>query len=281
MSKLHSRIQEAIEKSRSDSRGEAGNRDKLKVSSSRRKISDMTSGILQRLQTTRPQDDVMEESRVIAATDDRVAKTAYNVLRTRVLHRVRSNNYRSILVTSAGPGEGKTLTATNLAMSLARDVNQSITLVDLDLTRSSVARYLGIDQDIKAGLGDFLLGNAELSDIIYFPEGMEGLAIVPNREPVENPSDLIGSPEMKALVTQLRDQSEQTIVIYDMPPVLSCDDVLAFCPNIDAILLVVAQGKTERANLGKTMAMLSDYEMLGVVLNMSNELGSGDADLYY
>lgn len=281
MGKLQSHLQKAIEKSRGVAQEKSHNRDDLKGSSTRHKIADVASNILRKVQSAILNNEVMEESRVVAAIDDPAAKTAYNVLRTRVLQRVRSNNWHSIIVTSAGPGEGKTLTATNLAMSLARDVNQSTILVDLDLTRSSVAKYLGIDEDIKAGIGDFLAGKADVSDILYFPQGMQGLAIVPNREPMENPSDLIGGPEMKALVAQLSDQFERTLVIFDMPPVLACDDVLAFAPNVDAILVVVAQGKTERAELEKTMAMLSDYEMLGVVLNMSDDLRGENADAYY
>ncbi len=194
---------------------------------------------------------------------------------------MRSNSWRSILVTSPGPGEGKTLTASNLAISLARDVNQSVILVDLDLMHSSIAKYLGINLDIKAGVGDFLLDKAELTDIIYSPGEIERLALVPNREPVDNSSDLLGSPQMKELISWLHQQSERSIVIFDMPPALACDDVLAFGPSVDAVLVVVAQGKTERAALEKTMRMLSDYEMLGVVLNMSDELAGDSAYGYY
>ena len=215
------------------------------------------------------------------ATDDRSAKSAYNELRTRVLQRMRSNNWRSMLITSPGPGEGKTLTASNLAISLARDVNQSVILVDLDLMRSSIAKYHGIDVDIKHGVGDFLLGNAELSDIIYSPGDIERLALVPNRQPLENSSDLLGSPKMKELIFWLQQQSEKSIVIFDMPPALACDDVLTLCPSVDAVLVVVAQGKTDRIELEKTMKMLSDYEMLGVVLNMSDELAGSSSYEYY
>jgi capsular exopolysaccharide synthesis family protein len=223
----------------------------------------------------------MEQYRIGESMDDVNAKGAYNVLRTRALQRIRSHNWQSILVTSAGPNEGKTLTATNLAISLARDVNQSTVLVDLDLTRSSVAKYLGINLDIKAGVGDYLLGKAKFDEIVYCPDGLDRLAIVPNCEPVPNSSDLLGSPKMKAFVSRIAKLSEQSIVIYDMPPVLACDDVLAFCPSVDAVLVVVAQGRTGRTALEKTMRMLSEFEILGVVLNLSDELSGENAYGYY
>ena len=282
MSKLQSSIQKAIEKSRFQGHGKKERRKETTASPTLRRSTDgLDSDVFRSLRSAILREDVMEDSRIVAATDDRTAKSAYNVLRTRVLQRLRSNNWNSILVTSAGSGEGKTLTASNLAMSLARDVNQSAILVDLDLMRSSIAKYLGFDQDIEAGVGDFLQGNAGFSDILYSFGDFERLALIPNREPVENSSDLLGSPRMKELIKHLHERPEETIVVYDMPPVLAHDDVLAFCPNVDAILLVVAQGKTERAALDKTMAVLSDYEMLGIVLNMSGDLASDSAYAYY
>lgn len=277
MSKIQSSIQKAIEKSRGNS--PAGSR-KHGHKPSRRNTDGTASGIFRIFQVAKPHDETMEQSRIVSAVDDRSAKSAYNVLRTRVLQRMRSNEWQSILVTSPGPGEGKTLTASNLAISLARDVNQSVILVDLDLMRSSVAKYLGINVDIKSGVGDFLQGKASLSEIIYTPGEIERLALVPNREPVDNSSDLLGSPKMKELVSWLHQQSEGSILIFDMPPVLACDDVLTVCPLADAVLVVAAQGKTDRGELEKAMRMLSDFELLGVVLNMSTEPAGSSSYAY-
>ena len=281
MSKLQTSLQKAIEKTRDLKQGDDVSHSRHKRERKKKSNDGLASGVYRALRSAILREDIMEESKIVSATDDRAAKSAYNVLRTRVLQRIRANNWKSILVTSPGPGEGKTLTASNLAMSLSRDVNQSTFLVDLDLMRSSVAKYLGFDVDIGAGVGDFLLGKAEFSDILYTPNGIERLSLIPNREAVAQSSDLLGSPRMKELVDQLGSQSEQAIVIYDMPPVLAHDDVLAFCPNVDAILLVVGQGKTERAAVEKAMSVLSEYEILGVVLNMSNENSGDSAYAYY
>jgi protein-tyrosine kinase len=261
--------------------GPRRNEKKQSQRSEKREHKSTASGIFRVFQFANPREETMEESRIVSAIEDRAAKSAYNLLRTRVLQRMRNKSWRTLLITSPGEGEGKTLTASNLAISLSRDVNQSVLLVDLDLQRSSVAKYLGIEVDIKAGVGDFLQGNAEIPDIVYAPGDMARIALLPNREPVDNASDLISSPRMKELVAWLRDQSDRSIVIFDMPPVLACDDVLAFAPEVDAILLVAAQGITDRADLKKTVELLADYNLLGLVLNKSTARDGSDSYSYY
>jgi Mrp family chromosome partitioning ATPase len=211
----------------------------------------------------------MERNRILPAIEDRGAITAYKMLRTRVLQRMRSNDWRTLIVTGAGPGEGKTLTACNLALSIADDVNQSVILVDLDLQRPTLASYFGLD--VKASIGDYLTERTGMEDIVYTPAGMERIVIMPNREPVPNSSELLASPRMRELLEWLKNQGPETITIFDMPPVLACDDVLAFSPYADAILMVVAEGLTERDSLARTMEMIGDRNLLGVVLNRSRE----------
>jgi protein-tyrosine kinase len=222
--------------------------------------------------------NAMEKNRILPAIDDRQAVTAYKMLRTRVLQRMRSNNWRSLIVTGAGPGEGKTLTACNLAVSIASDVNQSVILVDLDLQRPTLASYFGLD--VRASIGDYLIGNASLEEIVYAPAGLDRLVIIPNRDPVPNSSELLASPRMRTLLDWLDEQGPETITTFDMPPVLACDDVLAFSPYADAILLVVAEGKTERHSVSRTMEMIGDRNLLGVVLNQSRETDSTSGYYY-
>lgn len=270
MSKIQSSIQKALEKTRAAA-GEPSRPKEKSSRHSRRQNDGTPSGVFRIFRFATPNPEIMEDNRIVSAVDDRAAKTAYDMLRTRVLQRLRSNSWRSLLITSPGPGEGKTLTSSNLAISISRDVNQSVLLVDLDLRRSSIAKYLGIEVDIKVGVGDFLQGNAEINDIVYTPGDMTRIALLPNREPIENASDLLGSPRMKQLVSWLRDQSNQSIVIFDMPPVLGCDDVLAFSPEVDAVLLVATEGITDRAGLEKTAELLADCNLMGIVLNRATE----------
>jgi capsular exopolysaccharide synthesis family protein len=283
MSKIQSSIQKLMDKKKSrpvDSDASERKRGQRSGDSDER-ASGVSSEIFRNSRAARSDSEIMKESRIVSVLDDPSASAAYDVLRTRILQRMRSNNWHTILVTSAGAGEGKTLTASNLAVSLSRDVNQSVLLVDLDLRRSSVAKYLGFEIDVDAGVGDYLTGNAEIPDIVYVPSEMERIGIIPNREPLENASDLLGSPKMKELLAWLKDQTGQAIVIFDMPPVLAHDDVLAICPEIDSVLMVVAQGNTNREQLEKATDLLQDTNFLGVVLNKSTHTRGSDSYGYY
>jgi Mrp family chromosome partitioning ATPase len=142
-------------------------------------------------------------------------------------------------------------------------------LVDLDLQRPSLASYFGLD--VKASIGDYLTGNAQMEDIVYAPTGMDRMVIIPNRDPVPNSSELLASPRMRSLLEWLKTQGPDAITVFDMPPVLACDDVLAFSPYADAILMVLAEGMTERSSVARTMEMIGDRNLLGVVLNRSRE----------
>ena len=291
MGKLQSSIQKAIEKSRRSRSGETRSRtesspletlhEEESSSSSDFEATGSATDSFRVLHTAQTDSEVMEESRFVSEVDDRAATAAYKMLRTRVLQRMRNNNWQSLLVTSAGAGEGKTLTASNLALSISRDVNQSVLLVDLDLQRSKVAKYFGIDDDIGKGIGEYLIGKAELPDIVYTPSGLQRISIIPNREPVAHSSDLLSGPRMKQLLAWIRQQSGRTIVIFDTPPVLVDDDVLAFCPYIDAVLLVVSQGETDRVALEKAMSLLAETDLLGVVLNRCDESSGDSAYGYY
>lgn len=281
MSKIQSSIQKAISKSKQPNSRPKRVERRTKQREEHGEDGSVASGIFRIFKIIMPDTDTMEANRIVSAGDDRRAQSAYKILRTRVLQRMRANNWRTLIVTSAGPGEGKTLTSSNLAMGLARDVNQSVMLVDFDLQRSSVARTLGIDVDVKAGTGDYLMGNAEIEDIIYAPAGMQRIAVLPNREPIPNSSELLASPRAKRLIERLRTQSESSIVVFDMPPVLGCDDVLAFMPSVDAVLLVVAQGQTDRPALEKTIQLLGETNVIGIVLNKSNEHKGSEPYGYY
>ena len=284
MGKKHSSIQKAIEKSRlSRSAGAEALSGSGKNWGSASNIGEpkVSKPAFQPLHTAPVDRDVMEESRFVSEIEDRTALAAYKICRTRVLQRMRSNNWRSLLVTSTGAGEGKTLTACNLALSLSWDVNQSVLLIDLDLQRSKVATYFGFDSDVQNGIGKYLMGQAEISDIVYKPEGLQRISVIPSFGFVENSSDLLSGPRMKELLAWIRQQSDDTIVIFDMPPVLVDDDVLAFCPEVDAILLVVARGKTERNALEKATELLAETNMLGVILNRCDDKSADNTYGYY
>ncbi|HEY0939945.1 MAG TPA: CpsD/CapB family tyrosine-protein kinase [Steroidobacter sp.] len=213
---------------------------------------------------------VLEENHILPHITDPGALRAYKILRTRMLRRLEANQWYSFAVTGATAGEGKTLTSINLAMALAQDSNTWVFLVDLDLQRPKVADYIGLNKSLgERGLTDFLLGDATFEQIIYSPGGIERLAVIPNFQAVANASELLTSPRMDELVRALEAEAPRRIVIFDMPPVLASDDVLAFAPQVDGMLLVVAEGITSRDALRGAKELLQEMNLLGVVLNRS------------
>lgn len=215
---------------------------------------------------------IMERHGVLPQVSDTAAQRSYRILRTKVQQRMQAQGWHSIAVTGAGASEGKTLTSINLALSLAKDVNTWVYLVDLDLQRPQVAAYFGMQ--FQKGLSDYIAGTAQFDDILYNP-GVERLTVVPNGQPLEFSSDVLGSPRVRELCQSLAAEVPRPIVIFDMPPLLLSDDVLKFYPNVDCTLFVVSEGVTARATIQRAHEVLQDMQVLGVVLNRSAERVEG------
>ena len=212
--------------------------------------------------------EAMERNCILTQVTDQAALRGYKILRTRIGQRLVANDWHSIAVTGTESGQGKTLTAINLAIALAQDPNTYVFLVDLDLQRPQIAAYFGMQ--IERGLGDYLVGEAGINDIIYNPS-VERLAVIPNARPLEHSSDFLSSPRMLELEEALSAESPRRIVIYDMPPLLLSDDVLTFAPHVDGIVLVVTEGYTARSSLERSKELLAEMNLIGVVLNRSSE----------
>jgi len=191
-------------------------------------------------------------------------KAAYKMLRTQLLQRMRSHDWSTLAVTSPASGEGKSLTAVNLAISIAKELNHTALLVDLDLHCPSIARYFGVKPEL--GLSDYLFDDILLSDVMFTP-GIERLAVLPGGKPLIDSSELLSSPIMVNLARELKGRYPGRIVIYDMPPLLAADDMLTFSPNVDAALLVVDEGKTRKTELKRAMELLEVMNVAGTVLN--------------
>ncbi|HEY7640270.1 MAG TPA: CpsD/CapB family tyrosine-protein kinase [Steroidobacteraceae bacterium] len=213
----------------------------------------------------------LHDSLVLPQLQDAGALRAYKILRTRVLRRLEANQWHSFAITGVTAGEGKTLTAINLAIALAQDPSTWVALVDLDLQRPRIAEYLGMRSvHGEKGLSDYLLGNASYESIVYAPD-IERLVVIPNFQPMVNSSEMLASQRMLELMQALDAETPRRVLIFDMPPVLAADDVLAFAPQIDGLLLVVAEGTTDRNSLRRAKEVLAEMNLLGVVLNRSAE----------
>lgn len=221
---------------------------------------------IERLELVRLNRRVLEKHRILI-DESSGASGAYKMLRTRVLQRMRNNGWKSIAITGTCPEEGKSLTAINLSLALARETSTSVVLADLDLRKPALHRHLGIRP--AHGIGDYLRGVAELEQI-GVRTALDGLGLFLNAQPFQDSSELLSSKRAGALVDRAK-QGDGRIAVFDMPPVLASDDVLAFCPFVDAVLLVVAQGKTKHDDMAAARELLQNVNLLGTVLNRSSE----------
>jgi len=215
--------------------------------------------------------DLSELKKNRLVTDDKSpSDAAYRMLRTRLLQRMRSNGWSTLAVTGMSPGEGKTTTAINLSLALARDVNTSVVLVDLDLRKPSVYSYFGLSP--KHDFHDVLTGRVPLNEALVRPDldGADRLALLLNGNPYTNASEMITSPEMRRLVGNLK-AGKGRIVVFDTPPLLLTDDLLAFSPLVSGLLLVACQGVTKRDDLLAAKELLQGLNLVGTVLNRSSE----------
>lgn len=210
--------------------------------------------------------DSLRKKRVFVGNNNDSITDQYKVLRTHVLQRLKANQWNLLAVTSPSEGCGKTLTSINLAISLAREVNHSVLLVDLDLRRPTIQSYFYSDE--QPGISDYLNERKELSEIMFNP-GIERLVVLPGNESITNSSEMLSSPRVVKMVKELKYRYSNRIVIFDMPPLLSCDDMLAFSPLIDAVMIVVEEGRTRKDDLTRAIDLLKNSNVVGTVLNKS------------
>ena len=210
--------------------------------------------------------DFLRDKRIIIGLEQNAFTDAYRILRTQVLQRLRENNWNSLAITSPGLNEGKTLTAINLAISLAMEVNYTVLLVDADLRHPSVHSYFGLD--VKQGLSDYLTSDVTLPELLIHP-GIPRVVILPGGKPLENSAEMLNSPKMVHLVEELKHRYPSRIVLFDLPPLLSAADTLAFSPYVDAALLVIEEGKTQADEAKRAIGLLSSTNVIGTVLNKS------------
>lgn len=209
----------------------------------------------------------LQEGRVVAGlTNYNELADTFRVLRTQVLQRLSSAGYSTLAITSANRGEGKSLTAINLAVSLAMHVSRTVLLVDLDLRRPRVHKYFGISPEV--GLTDYLIDDVPLSHCFINP-GLERLVILPVRAALQGSSELLSSPKMIGLAEELKARYPDRIVLYDLPPVLMSDDALAFLQNVECCLFVIQDGATSKADIQRSLELLKGCRILGTVLNKS------------
>lgn len=206
----------------------------------------------------------LREKRVITEQQNSISD-AYRVLRTQVLQRLNEKNWNTLAITSPGSGAGKSLTAINLAMSLAREVDNTVLLIDANLRSPKLDKFF--DFHSEYGLSDYLLQDKSLGEMLVNPEGVSRFVVLPAGRAIANSSEMLSSPKMQRLVEEVKHRYPSRIVIFDLPPLLESSDTLAFIPNADTTLVVIEEGKTLESELKQAFELLKGSEVIGTVLN--------------
>lgn len=200
------------------------------------------------------------------------AASAFDILRTRLVQAMEQRGWKRIAITSPTHGCGKSFVAANLALALARRPSSRTVLMDLELRRPALADLLG-QKDVGA-IRDFLTGEQPLEAM--FRRVGRSLALGLNAEAVPASADLLQDPATASTLIDMLDQLAPDIAIYDLPPALASDDVLAMLPQVDAVLLVADGTRTTATDIKACERLFEDrIPLMGVVLNRAQDRDLG------
>ncbi len=181
-----------------------------------------------------------------------------------------------IMVASALPGEGKTFTSINLALSLALEKDLSVLLVDADLAKPHISRTFGVDKE--PGLVDALQDASMDIESAVIPTDISGLSVLPAGCTVETATELLASERMQQVVARLRDVDPKRIVLFDSPPLLLTNESRVLTDVVGQVVIVVRAGTTERAAVLEAISYVNDSKAISLILNQNE--GTTTASYY-
>jgi capsular exopolysaccharide synthesis family protein len=208
---------------------------------------------------------VLQENRILTGFESNAFSESYHLLRTQILRRLKENNWNTLAVTSPGKGEGKTLTAINLAISMAREIDKSVLLVDANLRNPTLLDHFGLTE--SWGLSDYLTDDIPIEDMLIQSSDYEDLVILPAGKPIENSAEMLNSSKMEQLIKTIKACHDNWIIIFDLPPVLLTTEALAFSSLVESSLLVIEDGATKKSHIESAIERLSSTNIIGTVMN--------------
>ena len=212
----------------------------------------------------KPENTVFDERLASFFLPGSLASEQFRKLRTYLLQLNVQNPPKTIMVTSANSGEGKTFVSANLAAGLARELHAHALLVDCDLRVPSLANLFGYSN--RLGLTDYLRDSRKIADLLLKTR-VEKLSLLPGGNVPENPTELIGSKKMEDLVHELQSRYNDRYVIFDSTPLLATSESEVLSKLVDGIIIVVKAGVTPRETVKQAISFLDKKKILGVVLN--------------
>jgi capsular exopolysaccharide synthesis family protein len=204
----------------------------------------------------------LHPSLVAAIAPHAAAAEQYRTVRGRITQREEIGALRTIAITSPGAGDGKSVTAANLALTMAQELQRNVILVDADLRSPSVHSLFGIAPG--PGLSEVLTGDASLEEaLVYLPDFR--LTLLTAGQAPQFPTELLGSTLMRRVMDTLRAQFDR--ILLDLPAVAPLADVGTVAPLVDGAVMVVRAGVTQRPALDHAIAAFEENKIIGLVLN--------------
>lgn len=201
---------------------------------------------------------------VVYHNPESLAAEHFKVLRGNIVHPADGRKIKSVLVTSSLGGEGKTMVSCNLAVSIAQSLDPYVMLIDADVRRPNVHNMLGLGK-VK-GLTDYLETRTPLSDyLVKCP--LDKMTILEAGSKVRNPAELMTSDKMKHLLKEARERYQDRFIVIDSPPVNLAAETLVLAQQVDAIVMVVRYGVSDRNAIEEALTKLDREKVLGMVFN--------------
>ncbi|MBI5742157.1 MAG: polysaccharide biosynthesis tyrosine autokinase [Nitrospirae bacterium] len=214
----------------------------------------------------------------ITRPDSPVAEE-YRRLKSMLIRETKEDFLNTVMITSSVDSEGKSLTALNLAITLAQEIDHSILLIDADMRKPMIHKYLGITYEY--GLADYLTRDMDLSEILV-KTGIGNLMFLPAGRGPENPVELLSSDKMKALVKEVKHRYMDRYVIIDTPPILPFADAITLGEFVDGVIFVIREGRAHKNSIENAVNLLKESRILGVVFNHASvENLDGHYSRYY
>lgn len=217
----------------------------------------------------------MAQNLIITASRRNPVHAAFDVLRARLLNALTDNGWKRVAITSPTRDCGKTFVSVNLAVTLSRYENCRTILLDMDMRNPSVAKTLGL-RDVGS-MGDYLRGDVPTRDQFFKFDSNDmkigdNLAIAMNDRIEPYASELMQQPATAELLQRMEAELSPDVILYDLPPALANDDVIAFEDNFDGVLIVIDGTRTSSQEVREVMRRLGDsVPLLGVVLNKAED----------
>lgn len=197
-----------------------------------------------------------------SGNEDQVFTEQFRALRAKFEYRAEVLNCKVVAVTSAIAGEGKTVSAANLATNLVSSGRKKVLLVDVDLRKSDLARGLNILP--LPGLSEYLAGSVELKDVLR-KSFTPGLFVIPGGMRVSDPGDLLSGERFRSFLKEIREHFD--FILLDTPPILPVSDTLSIRELVDGFVFIYRVGFTPHTMFRQAIEEMGDRNIMGVVLN--------------